>query len=64
MNQIKRGSICKTKPRYEGDPGETVKVTRLEEWRGGTWAHVRFAGDRVSRLMMHVDDLTLEGGAA
>jgi len=47
----------RTKPRYKDDPGEVVWVTRVEKWRNGWWAHVRFAGDSRSGLMIHENDL-------
>lgn len=55
--QLKTRTDYMTKPRYEGDPGTRVRVTKLEQWRGGWWAHVRFPGERTSGLMMHTDDL-------
>ena len=55
--QIKARNDYMTKPRYEGDPGTRVRVTKLEQWRDGTWAHVRFPGERVSKMIMHTDDL-------
>jgi hypothetical protein len=54
--KLKTRRDYRTKPRFEGDPGSVVRVTKLEQWRGGWWAHVRFPdGDR--NLMMHTDDL-------
>ena len=54
--KIKTRTDYMTKPRFEGDTGQRVRVTKLEEWRGGWWAHVKFQ-DGTRGLMMHTEDL-------